>query len=72
VTPEKRTCPVCGCEGRIVRTPKRGGGEMISVIWLRQNGTAWTDAHVSAEDLASPDFGCGFDGSDPGTLEIGE
>lgn len=56
--PTTKTCPRCGCVGAVTPDPDAPG--FFIVDWQRDDENA-RDTMVSADDLANPDFGCGYD-----------
>jgi len=56
---EERTiqCPRCEAVGKVVYDALG----MYRVFWSDRQGKEWEDSCVTRDDLASPDFGCGFD-----------
>ncbi len=57
-TPLAVACPRCGRLGAVTRD---GGGE-FRIEWRDEaNGWTWRDAAVTADELRSPEFGCGYD-----------
>ncbi len=52
------SCPRCDRQGAV--TPSGDG--QYSIEWRDEaHGWTWRDSDVTAEELESPDFGCGYD-----------
>jgi hypothetical protein len=54
------TCPRCSRRG-VVAADALGQGQYV-IDWSdEEHGWKWRDAGVTADELKSPEFGCGYD-----------